>query len=955
MKKIVTTLSILAFTGMAANAQAVLGYTLSESEGTYTPLADGTVIYQGTDDAVDANMYDRGVITPEGITVDGSSSKGFDLGFDLNFAGETYTHFLVSTNGYLYLGNGDIAYNTMMRNNYLMYYGDYSIVGFAGANGVGHLDSTEISYKVRGSGDDSVLTVQFSNFGIMTSMWDDNPAPVDVQLVVNAKGEVKYIFNKFGNVEEPAEYKFRLGVRAGENYVTASGEAGELKESYNNVETAIISSDIPDGTTVTWNVPGECVVPSDQPTDLQFVRTSDSLDFSFTPADDANTYLVVYAQGDAKSGIPQDGIEYAEGDELGNGVVAYYGPKTSGTLFNLPAGTSFTFSVYSVGAYGLNGPKYNDTDALTAVISTLPASPGEVSFTSSTLSSITLEVGENGTDDDILVIYNSYCERSNFGDHGLFGELTPETKAGDVFPVPEDFVPAYNFEGAPLPENAGTVAYIGKPGEVVINDLEPSTMYYISVYTRDANGEYTSNPVNTGWSTIIKYPYDGDSYNFPNYQVPYGWEGSEAGEGTIAARDEVFYDRNTMTTTRGTQIIQQRFNLPRGNAATGMKGWLVPAQVEVNERHLTANFDYSIVQAPTRFQTDPYNEWAEGDLLLIQVSTDNGQNWEALTTYDEANHPMQEDVASYNRISADLSDYRGETILVRLYWETYMNPAFGGNMYVDRFSVDQAEFPAVPEVTVGSVTDETAVINWVSQQTDYQLAYSLKDSEEETVVDVKGAMTYTITGLEANTEYRVRVRGVLVDEGSDEETGYSEWSDPVDFTTADYPAVDAPVGLTADVESKGDEGIVILSWDEINVAEKYEVSYRLASSTEWEIVETAETSVEISGLEYNGSYIWKVRAFCTHDRETPSSAQASFTMPDDPNAGVGEIHAGVAVSAKDGKIVVEGAEGKSLNVYAISGIRVASILNASCEEVIELEPGSYIVNIYGRSYKVAVK
>lgn len=951
MKKIVTTLSILAFTGMAANAQAVLGYTLSESEGTYTPLVDGTVIYQGTDDAVDANMYDRGVITPDGITVDGSSSKGFDLGFDLNFAGETYTHFLVSTNGYLYLGNGDIAYNTMMRNNYLMYYGDYSIVGFAGANGVGHLDSTEISYKVSGSGDDSVLTVQFSNFGIMTSMWDDNPAPVDIQLVVNAKGEVKYIFNKFGNVEELAEYKFRLGVRAGENYVTASGEAGELKESYNDVETAIISSDIPDGTTVTWNVPGECVVPSAQPTDLQFVRTSDSLDFSFTPADDANTYLVVYAQGDAKSGIPQDGIEYAEGDELGNGVVAYYGPKTSGTLFNLPAGTSFTFSVYSVGAYGLNGPKYNDTDALTAVVSTLPASPGEVSFTSSTLSSITLEVGENGTDDDILVIYNSYCERSNFGDHGLFGELTPETKAGDVFPVPEDFVPAYNFDGAPLPENAGTVAYIGKPGEVVINDLEPSTMYYISVYTRDANGEYTSNPVNTGWSTIIKYPYDGDSYNFPNYQVPYGWEGSEAGEGTIAARDEAFYDRNTMTTTRGTQIIQQRFNLPRGNATTGMKGWLVPAQVEVNERHLTANFDYSIVQAPTRFQTDPYNEWAEGDLLLIQVSTDNGQNWEALTTYDEANHPMQEDVASYNRISADLSDYRGETILVRLYWETYMNPAFGGNMYVDRFSVDQAEFPAVPEVTVGSVTDETAVINWVSQQTDYQLAYSLKDSEEETVVDVKGAMTYTITGLEANTEYRVKVRGVLVDEGNDEETGYSEWSDPVDFTTADYPAVDAPVGLTADVESKGDEGIVILSWDEINVAEKYEVSYRLASSTEWEIVETAETTVEISGLEYNGSYIWKVRAFCTHDRETPSSAQASFTMPDDPNAGVGEIHAGVVVSAKDGKIIVEGAEGKSLNVYAISGIRVASILNASYEEVIELEAGSYIVNIYGRSTK----
>lgn len=38
MKKILTTFVLSALVATAANAQAVLGYTLSESQGVYTPL-----------------------------------------------------------------------------------------------------------------------------------------------------------------------------------------------------------------------------------------------------------------------------------------------------------------------------------------------------------------------------------------------------------------------------------------------------------------------------------------------------------------------------------------------------------------------------------------------------------------------------------------------------------------------------------------------------------------------------------------------------------------------------------------------------------------------------------------------------------------------------------------------------------------------------------------------------
>lgn len=955
MKKIISTFSILILGAAAANAQAVLGYTLAETTATYTPLSDATVIYQSPVEDFDNDYYDRGIITPEGITSEGDAAKGFDLGFTLNFAGREYTSFLVSTSGYLYLGNGEeIEYNTMMRNNYLTYGDNLTLVGLACSMNVGYNEKTVISYKTTGIGDEAALTVQYENFAVNASMWDETPQPIDFQLTITAAGKVSIVFANLANESDRDEYSFRLGVRQDNNFVCASGTYGELTESYDRIENCIIPASSQDGTAIEWNVPADCVTPSGQPTDAVFERTSDTLSYSFSPATGADTYLVVYSAGNAKAGEPVDGTIYEKGAELGEGSVAYYGPDLKGDVYNLEPGTQYTFWFYAVGAYGLNGPKYNLVDPMTVRVATLPKSPGEVTFSGYALDSITLNVADNGTDDDILVIYNSYCEHSNYGDHGLFGELTPDTKAGDVLPVPEGFTPTYNYEGAPMPENAGTVAYVGKPGEISITDLAPSTMYYVSVYTRNAAGEYTSQPVNTGWSTIITLPYDGDSFNFPNYRVPYGWESSEAGEGTLQVTDEAYYDRSDMTPTRGTQIVQQRVIVSRGNATTGMKGWIRPALVEVSERHQTVNFSYSIVEATSRFASNPYNEWAEDDVLQIQVSTDNGENWNVLTSYTAENHPEQEELTSYNYISADLNDYRGQQVLVRLYWDTYMAPAFGGNMYVERFSVEQAEFPAVPEVTVGAVTDETAVINWVSQQTDYQLAYSLKDSEEENLVDVDGKMTYTIEGLEANTEYVVRVRGKLVSEDS-EEVEFTEWSDPVEFTTADYPAVDAPEGLVSDVETKGDECIAILSWTEIEVAERYEVAYRLSSSTGWIYIETEETSIEVEDLEYDETYIWKVRAFCSHDRETPYSAQARFTMPEDPNAGIADVVAAISVSAENGILIVKGCEGKPLQVVNAAGVCFVSKNNAEAEETLSLQPDIYIVSADNTMVKVIVK
>lgn len=965
MKKTLITLCATALTAVAANAQAVLGYTLSETEGTYTPLAGATVIYTGTDEATDIGWYDRSIITPEGITSDGDAAKGFELGFTLNLAGSEYTHFLVSPLGYLYLGGeDDIEYNTFMRANFLTFYYEGGLVGLACAESVGHLDETEISYKVNGSGADASVTMQFSNLLCQFSSWGEGSGLVtDLQYTITADGKVTYVFNDFrpyiteeeaDDYEEPYSVPLRLAVRNGD-FVCAQGELGELGVSQNVTEDVLFGTAVKAGTTVTWNIPGDCVTPTEQPSGLTFERTSDRLDYEFTPIENSETYLVVYTVGDAKPGTPVDGTLYGEGDKLGDATVVYYGDRTAGTVYDMAPGTDYNFYVYAVGSYGLNGPKYNVVEPLTAAVSTLPAAPGEVTFAPAAADSITFTVKENGTDDDILVIYNSYCERSNYGDHGLYGPITPELKAGDVLPVPEDFEPAYNYEGAPEPENGGTVAYVGKPGEVTIEGLDASTMYYISVYTRNAKGEYTSEPTHTGWSTVLSYPYDGDSYNYPNYQVPYGWESSDMEDDNLMVTDEAYYDRFSGEPTRGDQIMQIRVINNRGDGINGKRAWITPAPIFVNDRHVMATFSYSIVEAASRFSSGPYNDWAEDDKLEIQVSTDGGETWTTLTTYNAENHPEQAEMTDYNDISADLNDYRGETVLVRLYWDTYMAPAFGGNMYMQRFSLTQAEFPAVPVVTVGAVTDETAVINWVSQQTDYELVYSLKDSDEETVVKVENALTYTIEGLEANTEYTVKVRGVLVNEETGAEEGYSEWSDSVDFTTADYPEVAAPVGLVSDVESKGLEGVAVLSWDAIDSALEYEVAYRLSSDTNWTYVNCDESTVEVSDLELGASYIWKVRAFCTHDRETVYSAQANFTMPEDPDAAVLSVNGNLKVSSVAGKVMVNGAAGEEISIYSASGMKAAGVKMATDCEAIALQPGAYIVRIAGKSFKLIVR
>ena len=205
--------------------------------------------------------------------------------------------------------------------------------------------------------------------------------------------------------------------------------------------------------------------------------------------------------------------------------VAYYGTETTFENIDLAGGTTYYYKVYAVKAFGLEGPAYNKTAPLSGSIATLPAGC-EASLKSCGTDSVTISVTANEAGDDVVVLYTTYCERDNFGDHGLFGVPTAGLKVGDKLPVPEGY--ENMILGLPAPEDGGTVAYIGAASdEIVISGLEASTGYFFGVYSRNKAEAYTTEAVYFDAATTILPPYDGNSDNFPRYTMPQGWTTSE--------------------------------------------------------------------------------------------------------------------------------------------------------------------------------------------------------------------------------------------------------------------------------------------------------------------------------------------------------------------------------------------------------------------------------------------
>lgn len=85
-----------------------------------------------------------------------------------------------------------------------------------------------------------------------------------------------------------------------------------------------------------------------------------------------------------------------------------------------------------------------------------------------------------------------------------------------------------------------------------------------------------------------------------------------------------------------------------------------------------------------------------------------------------------------------------------------------------------------------------------------------------------------------------------------------------------------------------------------------------------------------------------------------ANRQQEVTYTVDPSTGVASIAAeGAEVAVVDGKVIVAGAEG-TVEVYAVSGAKVASVAAQGGNAVVALEKGVYVVVVNGKSVKVVL-
>ena len=160
-----------------------------------------------------------------------------------------------------------------------------------------------------------------------------------------------------------------------------------------------------------------------------------------------------------------------------------------------------------------------------------------------------------------------------------------------------------------------------------------------------------------------------------------------------------------------------------------------------------------------------------------------------------------------------------------------------------------------PVVSVADATKTTLTVSWnaVPNADRYSLFYRLAGETDWTNVNVGTDLSYKIRGLEPNTEYDLRLKAI-----GDDVNYKSAYSEVVRAAT-----ISTLITLATPVLSVADatKTTLTVSWDAVPNADRYSVSYKLPSETNWTNANAGTNlSYTIRGLEPNTDYDVRVKA-----------------------------------------------------------------------------------------------
>jgi hypothetical protein len=169
-----------------------------------------------------------------------------------------------------------------------------------------------------------------------------------------------------------------------------------------------------------------------------------------------------------------------------------------------------------------------------------------------------------------------------------------------------------------------------------------------------------------------------------------------------------------------------------------------------------------------------------------------------------------------------------------------------------------------------SITTNSATVSWaaVSGAVNYTVEYKLASASTWTVLANTASTTQNITGLSASSLYDWRVKTNCTSNQSTYTTAQ--------FTTA-TPPCSAPTGLSS---SNITTNSATLNWAAVSGAINYTVEYKLASASTWIVMlNTSNTSQNITGLSASSLYNWRVKTNCANNQSTYTTAQFTTVAP----------------------------------------------------------------------------
>ena len=258
MKKNYFKLALLAtaFATTALHAQ-VSRYTFSQSQGTYTPLANPTVVASV---ATAGNSLDTALFTQS-------------LPFSFNFNGQDYTSVNIYTDGFVTFGTPlatssyHYHYKPLSANNthnkeiIAIISDDLEGLNIAGKQG-------EISYEVSGMAPNRIYTIQWKDF--TRSQWsgyDNNRFEMNFQLSLHENGLIEKKYNVTA-IGDPDDRYFSVGLRGSTaaDFATRKAEGSNANNWTMTTQGTAKSDEIytkntilpPSGLTFTWT-PATCL------------------------------------------------------------------------------------------------------------------------------------------------------------------------------------------------------------------------------------------------------------------------------------------------------------------------------------------------------------------------------------------------------------------------------------------------------------------------------------------------------------------------------------------------------------------------------------------------------------------------------------------------------------------------------------------------------------------------